>query len=134
MAGRRYSPHRRTVVDHDRAGAAMMPVASLLLCLAAFAVLAMSPPRHHRDVLGTTPAPRRERSLKGLGWALLSLSPVPLTIGTGISIGIAFWFGTTTLAALLIAIILAYRPRLLVPVGVSSVPLALAAFCLSRGL
>ncbi len=91
----------------------MMALATFVLSFLGFAALALAMSKHYRDVFGMAPAPPRKLALRGAGWGLLGASCVPPTQGCGVSIGIVFWFGTATVSALAVALVLTYRPVLL---------------------
>lgn len=109
----------------------MTMLASMLLCLVAFAALALSLPRHHRDVLGTMPSARRQQNLRIVGWCFLIASALPLVSGAGGAIGLTSWFGAASLSGLMVMVLLTYRPRAIVPAALTSVPFALATIYLS---
>lgn len=88
-----------------------MILATLALLLAGLAALALSMHKHHRDLLGTAPRRGRVLLLRGAGWALLGLSAAACIAGQGVSVGIVFWFGTLTVAALAVAAALTWRTR-----------------------
>lgn len=93
----------------------MMSLAALLLSFASFATLALSMPKHHRDLFGNAPTRSRELGLRGSGWILLTASVIPAIIDHGISVGIVLWFGVITVSALAVAMLLTYRTHIPAP-------------------
>jgi hypothetical protein len=87
----------------------MMAFATLLLSFAGFAALALSMPKHHRDLFAKNYRLLWEVALRSVGWALLAASLAPAIIGQGVSIGIVLWIGSATVAAIGVAMLLAYR-------------------------
>lgn len=86
-----------------------MTLAAFVLAVAGFAALALSMPKHHRDLIRGALSPRRKLGHRIAGWALLSTSVVLALIGESTSIGIVLWLGLATLAALIVALMLTYH-------------------------
>lgn len=84
-------------------------LAFVLMCLG-FGALALSITKHHRDVVGVSVSPSRQKVLRLSGWVLLGFSLVLTLIARGPSIGLATWVGLLTVAALLVAVSLTYAP------------------------
>jgi hypothetical protein len=97
-----------------------MILASILLCLSALVLLALSLPRHHRDVTGKTASPARERALRGAGWGLLLLSIVPPIAAFGYAVGIANWVGISAFSTMITAMVVTYWPKLMLPAALLS--------------
>lgn len=89
----------------------MMGLACFMLQWAGFAALAISMPKHHRDLFGRAPSRRASLVVRGAGWALLALAFVPAIAAAGSSTGIVLWFALATLTALIVALMLTYRER-----------------------
>ena len=89
----------------------MMTLAAHGLALAGFATLALSMQKHHRDLFGKLPSRRRALVLHCMGWALLGLSFAACILHSGWSTGPVLWFGVLTIAALITALTLTYRPQ-----------------------
>ena len=83
----------------------------LLLTLAGFVLLALSLPRHHRDMFGTTPPEPRSRWLRATGWALLALSPIASITVFGWAVGLVFWVGGLMVAAFCVALFFTYAAK-----------------------
>jgi len=91
-----------------------MIVLALGLALSGFGALCLSNPIHHRDLLGRLPSSRASLALRLAGWALLGLSLWAVLAGaTTVAVGIVYWLGLLTGAALTIAFGLTYRQTLL---------------------
>ncbi|MGA1810297.1 MULTISPECIES: DUF3325 domain-containing protein [Sphingobium] len=89
----------------------MMMLASLLLCLPALILLALSLPRHHRDLIGTTASFPRERRLRCAGWLLILLSLAIPVAAFGYAVGTASWAGVTAFSTMIVTMAITYRPR-----------------------
>lgn len=83
---------------------------SLVLSCAGFGSIALSMRRHHQDVFGKAPGRLRKLMLGTAGWLLLGASIWPAIARDGVSIGLTFWFGIITVAALIVAMSLTYGP------------------------
>ncbi|AZE98544.1 iron uptake protein [Pseudomonas orientalis] len=102
---------------------------SLLLCYAGFTALCLSTDRHHGELLRSKPTPARRLGLRVLGWLLLTLSIWPAVAATGWSQGLVEWCAVLMLSALLLVLLLPYRPRLaLILAGVVLLASPVAAF------
>ncbi|KRP64292.1 DUF3325 domain-containing protein [Pseudomonas orientalis] len=102
---------------------------SLLLCYAGFTALCLSTDRHHGELLRSKPTPARRLGLRALGWLLLTLSIWPAVAATGWSQGLVEWCAVLMLSALLLVLLLPYRPRLaLILAGVGLLASPVAAF------
>ncbi|MFT4052891.1 MAG: DUF3325 domain-containing protein [Novosphingobium sp.] len=108
----------------------MAVIVSMLLCIAAFTALALSLPRHHREVFGCAPSSGRERRFRLPGWTLIVLSLVPAIAHSEAGIGLVSWFGAATAGGLCTMALLTYRPRLIVRAALASVPLSLGVACM----
>ena len=85
---------------------------ALLLCYAGFTALCLSMPRHHDELLGHKPSPRRRQGLMLGGWLLLGLSLWAAVTSNGWSLGLVDWFAVLMLSGLALVLLLPYRPRL----------------------
>ncbi|KPN92705.1 DUF3325 domain-containing protein [Pseudomonas nunensis] len=85
---------------------------ALLLCYGGFTALCLSMDRHHADLLGRKPSVRRRSNLQLGGWLLLGLSLWAAVSATGWGLGLVEWFAVLMLSALLLVLLLPYRPRL----------------------
>ncbi|CRM46693.1 hypothetical protein [Pseudomonas sp. 31 R 17] len=100
---------------------------ALLLCYAGFTALCLATDRHHGELLRSKPTPARRLGLRALGWLLLTLSIWPAVAVTGWGQGLVEWCAVLMLSALLLVLLLPYRPRLaliLAGVGVLASPFA----------
>ena len=103
-----------------------------LLCYAGFTALCLSMDRHHAELLGHKPTQRRRLGLKLLGWLSLSLSLWAAVVAAGWGLGLVQWFGLLMLSALLLVLLIPYRPRLalsLAGLSLLASPIAVFAQC-----
>ncbi|VVP72002.1 hypothetical protein PS918_01302 [Pseudomonas fluorescens] len=101
-----------------------------LLCYGGFTALCLSMDRHHAEWLGRTPSLPVRRRLKCAGWLLLGLSMWAAVSATGWALGLVEWFAVLMLSALLLVMLLPYRPRLalwLAALGLLASPIAALA-------
>lgn len=104
---------------------------ALMMCYAGFTALCLSTDRHHDELLHSKPSPARRLSLRAAGWLLLVLSIWPAVTVTGWSQGLVEWCAVLMLSALLLVLLLPYRPRLaLILAGVGLLTSPVAAFAL----
>lgn len=80
------------------------------LSYAGMAALCLGMDRHHRQVWAGT-APARQRLLRTLGWLLLAAAIWPCIRAWGGSVGVVIWFGLISAAALVLVLLLPYRPK-----------------------
>ncbi|MFC3443675.1 DUF3325 domain-containing protein [Sphingobium rhizovicinum] len=106
-------------------------LSALLACFAGFAALAFAMDKHHRDMTGALPKGRRLTAHKAAGWSAIGLAALPLMLRFGPGVGLTFWLGMLTLAALLTILGLTYHPRLLPRAGLLAAPLSLCVAVLS---
>jgi hypothetical protein len=85
---------------------------ALLLCYGGFTALCLSMDRHHIELLGRTPSAAHRRALKVGGWLLLTLSLAAAVAATGWGLGLVEWFAVLMISALLLVLLMPYRPRL----------------------
>ena len=85
---------------------------ALLLCYSGFTALCLSMDRHHAELLGHKTTAGRRKLLKLAGWSLLAVSPWTLVSRIGWGLGLVEWFAVLMLSALLLVLLLPYRPRL----------------------
>lgn len=85
----------------------------LALCFSGFGGMCLSLDRHHEQAFGRKPQPLRRYVLRGLGWLLLAAALLPAIAQLGPSIGTALWTAILTLAGVVQALLLSYRPRLI---------------------
>ena len=102
---------------------------ALLMCYAGFTALCLSTDRHHGELLHSKPTPRRRLALRVAGWILLTVSIWPAVTAVGWSQGLVEWCAVLMLSALLLVLLLPYRPRLaLILAGVGLLASPVAAF------
>ena len=102
---------------------------ALLMCYAGFTALCLSTDRHHGELLHSKPSARRRWALRVMGWLLLALSIWPAVTLAGWGQGLVEWCAVLMLSALLLVLLLPYRPRLaLILAGVGLVASPVAAF------
>ena len=100
-----------------------------LLCYGGFTALCLSMDRHHGELLGRKPSVRRRQGMRIHGWLLLALSLWAAVSATGWGLGLVQWFAVLMLSALLLVLLLPYRPRLALSLaGVSLLASPVAAF------
>lgn len=88
---------------------------SFALAYAGFAGLCLAMERHHEQVFGVRRIPpRRRHGLAWGGWLLLAASLLPVSLAHGAGPGITLWTGLLTAAALMLALLLSYAPRLVI--------------------
>lgn len=102
---------------------------ALLMCYAGFTALCLSTDRHHGELLHSKPSPGRRLGLRVAGWSLLVLSIWPAVALGGWSRGLVDWCAVLMLSALLLVLLLPYRPRLaLILAGAGLLASPVAAF------
>ncbi|TFY89933.1 DUF3325 domain-containing protein [Pseudomonas nabeulensis] len=102
---------------------------ALLMCYVGFTALCLSTDRHHGELLHSKPSPHRRRMLRAAGWLLLIASIWPAVTVAGWSQGLVEWCAVLMLSALLLVLLLPYRPRLaLILAGVGLLASPVAAF------
>lgn len=85
---------------------------ALLLCYAGFTALCLAMDRHHLDLLGRKPSAARRRTMKVGGWLLLALSLWAAVAVRGWGLGLVEWFAVLMTSALMLVLLMPYRPRL----------------------
>lgn len=85
---------------------------ALLLCYGGFTALCLSMDRHHADLLRRKPTARRRQVMRVGGWLLLILSLWAGVSANGWGLGLVEWFAVLMLSALVLVLLLPYRPRL----------------------
>ncbi|HEX5791897.1 MAG TPA: DUF3325 family protein [Rheinheimera sp.] len=83
-----------------------------LLCLSGFVLLSLAMPRYRRLFGLRHLSQRSERIWRLSGFALLLLSLLLVLQRQQLAEDLVTWFGILTMAALLVAAVLAYRQRL----------------------
>ena len=102
---------------------------ALLMCYAGFTALCLSTDRHHGELLHRKLSPRRRLGLRVTGWMLLVVSIWPAVDVAGWGQGLEEWCAVLMLSALLLVLLLPYRPRLaLILAGVGLLASPVAAF------
>jgi len=109
--------------------AVLAVLASALLAHAGFAALALAMDRHYRSMRATRRAcpPRLRSGLRAAGAFALALSLATALHAWPPADGAVAWFGLLTVAALALVLLLAYRPRAALTVGLTTAALGLAA-------
>ncbi|MFC6336598.1 DUF3325 family protein [Pseudomonas sp. CCM 7891] len=104
---------------------------ALLLCYAGFTTLCLSTDRHHGALLHSKPSSGQRLALRLGGWLLLSVSIWPAVRAAGWSQGLVEWCAVLMCSALLLVLLLPYRPRLaLILAGASLLASPVAAIAL----
>ncbi|WLI07869.1 MULTISPECIES: DUF3325 domain-containing protein [Pseudomonas] len=102
---------------------------ALLMCYAGFTALCLTTDRHHGELLHSKPTPRRRLGLRVAGGLLLALAIGPAVSATGWAQGLVEWCAVLMLSALLLVLLLPYRPRLaLILAGVGLLTSPVVAF------
>ncbi|WP_233865870.1 DUF3325 domain-containing protein [Paraburkholderia adhaesiva] len=76
-----------------------MRLLALLLCVGAFACLAMAMARHQEALLGRALPVVHSRCLRGAGWCSLGIALVLVVAGQGWALGLVAFSGSTSVAA-----------------------------------
>ncbi|MBV4520297.1 DUF3325 domain-containing protein [Pseudomonas sp. SWRI74] len=87
---------------------------ALLLCYGGFTALCLSMDRHHADLLRRKLSSRSRQLFRVAGWLLLSVSLWSALAVTDWALGLVEWFAVLMLSALLLVLLMPYRPRLAV--------------------
>ncbi|WP_419899487.1 DUF3325 domain-containing protein [Roseomonas sp. USHLN139] len=105
-----------------------MILLGLALAYAGFLSLALAMERHHEQVFASRRIPvLRARLCFWGGWLLLALSLWPLVADFGWGLGLVAWTGLLTAAAMPLALLLCYAPRLALCLGAAPLPAGLFA-------
>jgi hypothetical protein len=89
----------------------MIHLLALLLCLLAFAALAMAMARHQEAILGRPLQAHVALALRWGGWCTLALPLAVLVTAQGWALGLVSYSGHTSLAAGLVYLALIIRGR-----------------------
>lgn len=89
----------------------MMHAFSLLICVAAFAALAMATDRAQSDLLGRELPASTSRTLRTVGWVLLLASLALVVNVQGWGLGLVSYSGHTSVAAGVVFVALIARQR-----------------------
>jgi hypothetical protein len=85
--------------------------------------------RHHADLLRRKLSSRSRQLFRVAGWLLLSVSLWSALAVTDWALGLVEWFAVLMLSALLLVLLMPYRPRLAVALaGMSLLASPIAAF------
>ena len=103
----------------------LMALVALLLSFSAFATLGVAMERHQEEVLGRTLTRTANQGLRAAGTALLTLALAACMVGQNRSVAAVVWLSLLTFAALPVAALLSYSPRILLPA--SGIALLIAA-------
>ena len=98
---------------------------SLALCISAFGTLCLGLPKHFEKAFQRKARAWESRLLRLTGWLTLGLATLPAISAMGLSVGLALWASALTLAAAAQALLLTYRPRLILPLSLLAPVLAL---------
>ena len=83
-----------------------------VLCLLAFAALALAMERHQESLFGRALASGRTRSLRIAGWGALALALLVVVRAQGWALGLVSYSGHTSLAAgIVFSALLVYKRR-----------------------
>jgi hypothetical protein len=88
-------------------------MAGICFAYAGFAALALAMDRHYADAFGRgeSPSHRLRRGMQWAGTLGLVLSLAMIVANAGWAFGSLYWLGVLTLAAVVLALLLAYMPR-----------------------
>lgn len=95
------------------------------LAYAGMAGLCLAMDRHHRQVIGRAPRRGIVVALRLAGATALVLSFAAAVAADGWALGPVAWFGGLTAAGLVLILLLPYRPRLAVALGLVGLLLAI---------
>ncbi|WP_159993201.1 DUF3325 domain-containing protein [Roseomonas sp. 18066] len=105
-----------------------MTLLGLALAYAGFLALSLAMERHHEQVLAHRRIPARRRQLLFWGgWLLLAASMLPPVAAFGWGLGLVAWTGLLTAAAMPLALLLCYAPRVALFLGAAPLPAGLLA-------
>ena len=103
-----------------------MTVAAFALCYAGFALLGLSQARHYRRMYGGDHQWRRRRG-RWAAWTLLASGAFASAAAWGPGTGVVAFLGLATFAAVAVALLLTYAPRLLFRTAAAAAGVAVAA-------
>lgn len=103
---------------------------ALALCYAGMAGLCLSMARHYQQVWGGKPGRLARLGLRCAGWLLLALALLPCAAAWGVAVGVVVWLGFLSAGALVLAWLLAYRPRSAAALALGGALPALSALAL----
>lgn len=83
-----------------------------LLCYGGFTALCLSMDRHNAELLGRKASLAVRRRLQWAGWSLLGVSLWAAVSVAGWAFGLVQWFAVLMLSALLLVMLMPYRPRM----------------------
>ena len=90
----------------------MMPIFALVLCVPAFACLAMAMERHQETLLSARLPAVLSRVLRGAGWCMLLVALWLAVAGKGWALGLVWYSGCTSLAAgIVYGLLIVYAQR-----------------------
>lgn len=89
--------------------------------------LCLSMGRHHAAAFRIKPNRRAVLALRIVGWAGILLAFIASGLGEGWNFGPVQWIGSLSCAALLVVLLMTYRPGWLRPMAIAALPLGLAA-------
>ena len=76
-----------------------MPVFALMLCVSAFACLALAMERHQETLFGARSSAAASRALRCAGWCALLVALWLAVAGQGWALGLVWYSGCTSLGA-----------------------------------
>ncbi len=86
-------------------------VICFLSMLWALVWLAQSMARHGKQIWGKAMSDKAEQKRQRSGWLLLSINFGALCLWLGPTTALLLWLGYATVASLVVALVLSYRPR-----------------------
>lgn len=89
----------------------MILALALIASFYGLAALALAMSRHHEEVWRCDPSPRRRRRLRAAGCALLLGGLLLCMEQAGWASGLVWWPGLLSISALLVSLLLSFRPR-----------------------
>ena len=107
-----------------------MTLAAFALCYAGLALLSLSQVRHYRRVYGGDHRGRR-RWGRWAGWTLLGSGALASVAAWGPGTGVVAFLGLATFAAVAVAMLLTYAPRIVLRTAAAAVSVAVAAGALA---
>ena len=102
-----------------------MTVAVFALCYAGFALLGLSQARHRGRAYGGERRPRRPWD-RCAGWTLLGCGALASAAAWGPGTGVVAFLGMATFAAVAVALLLTYAPRIVLRTAAAAVCVAVS--------
>ncbi|MCB5184066.1 DUF3325 domain-containing protein [Methylobacillus gramineus] len=116
----------------------MNDISVVLTCLLAYglayagmASFSLGMEKHYVQARVSDLTASRKKLFKATGWSFLILAVLPAIYGWGLTIGIVFWTGFVSLAAISVVLVLSYFPKRLIWLGGGVAGIALSVLLLA---